>query len=100
MSKKASNNLTLVVNAEYFAQIKSGEKTEEYRLYTPYWQKRIEGYDFDQLILTNGYPKKTDLDRRLVFPWRGFTKKTITHPQFGQGPVEVFAIKLEQAEAN
>ena len=26
--------------------------------------------------------------------WRGYTIKTITHPHFGEGPVQVFAIKV------
>lgn len=29
-------NLQLAVNGEYFDQMKSGEKTEEYRLVNPY----------------------------------------------------------------
>ncbi|ESS94834.1 hypothetical protein L342_1967 [Escherichia coli CE516] len=34
-------NLQLAVNGEYFDQMKSGEKTEEYRLCNDYWDKRI-----------------------------------------------------------
>lgn len=30
-------NLQLAVNGEYFDQMKSGEKTEEYRMVNPYW---------------------------------------------------------------
>ena len=34
-------NLQLAVNGEYFDQMKSGEKTEEYRLVNPYWCRRL-----------------------------------------------------------
>ena len=86
--------LTLPLKAEYFDAIAAGTKPEEYRLCTPYWCKRLEGRTFDAVTVTKGYPAKNDAARRLTFPWRGFTKKTITHPHFGVAPVEVFAIKV------
>jgi hypothetical protein len=68
-------DLTLAVKREYFEQIQSGEKTEEYRLLNEYWQKKLRqkywtnGYPelkeeffdkkFDRAIITLGYPKKT-----------------------------------------
>jgi hypothetical protein len=87
-------DLILPLNAKYFNQIKSGDKTEEYRLCNAYWRKRIEGKTYDRLILTLGYPKKDDSERRLVIPWKGYTKRTITHPHFGENPVAVYAIKV------
>ncbi|MCY1167802.1 hypothetical protein D9M73_77750 [compost metagenome] len=86
--------LTLPVKGIYFDQIKAGTKTEEYRLCTPYWRKRLEGRTYDQVEVTKGYPKRGDAARRLIRPWRGFTVKTITHEHFGPYPVEVFAIKV------
>ena len=86
-------DLTIAVNGEYFDQIKAGTKTEEYRLCTVYWKKRMERY-YDRLILTRGYPKKTDTDKRLEFKWQGAVIKTITHPHFGTQPVAVYAIPL------
>ncbi|BEG43294.1 hypothetical protein VET9_11420 [Escherichia coli] len=34
-------NLQLAVNGEYFDQMKSGEKTEEYRLCNDYWKSAL-----------------------------------------------------------
>ncbi len=87
-------DLTLPLKGIYFDQIKAGEKTEEYRLVTSYWIRRLEGRRYGRIILTRGYPKKDDADRRIVLPWRGCPTKTITHPHFGPHPVEVYAIKL------
>lgn len=90
--------LTLPLNGVYFDQIKAGTKTEEYRLVTPFWRKRIEGRTYDRIVLTRGYPKASDHARRLTLPWRGWAVKTITHPHFGADPVEVFAIRVADAD--
>ena len=84
--------LRLALKGIYFDQIKSGEKTEEFRLLTPYWAKRLEGRVYDQIELTRGYPARADLEKRLIRPWRGFRKITLTHEHFGPEPVEVYAI--------
>ncbi|WCZ56991.1 hypothetical protein K56_051 [Salmonella phage Kenya-K56] len=88
-------NLQLAVKGEYFDAIKSGEKTEEYRLVNGYWRKRLVGRDFDRLIITKGYPKRDDASRRIECKYRGYEIKEITRPHFGNAPVEVFAIKVE-----
>lgn len=89
-----NKTLTLRVKAQYFNAIKSGEKTEEFRLVTPYWQTRIERKNFDTISVILGYPPATDTSKVLVFPWNGYEVKTITHPEFGPSPVAVYAIKL------
>lgn len=88
--------LHLPLKREYFEAIRDGTKTEEYRLCTPYWQKRLYSPfgSYDQIILTLGYPARDDAARRLVRPWRGYTIKTITHPHFGTEPVQVYAIDV------
>lgn len=86
--------LQLAVNGEYFDAMKSGEKTEEYRLVNAYWGKRLFGRDYDRLIITRGYPRKDDASRRIDIPYDGFEIKTITHPHFGDKPVKVYAIKV------
>lgn len=88
--------LQLAVKQEYFDQIKAGTKTEEYRLCTPYWERRLNHahVKFGELIITSGYPKRGDPERTLSFPYVGWSRKTITHPHFGPDPVEVFAIKI------
>lgn len=85
--------LKLAVKRKYFEQIKSGEKTEEYRLCTPYWEKRLSK-PYNQLIITLGYPKREDPERNLFFPYVGWQRKTITHEHFNNKPCEVFAIIL------
>lgn len=91
------STLTIPVNGIYFDQIASGEKGEEYRLVTPYWTTRLVGRSYDAICLTRGYPRADDASRRLTLPWRGFTRKTITHEHFGPKPVEVFAIDVRPA---
>lgn len=86
--------LTLPLKREYFDAIRAGTKTEEFRLYTPFWRKRLEGREFDQIVLTLGYPARDNSARRIARPWSGYTIKTITHPHFGPDPVQVFAIDL------
>lgn len=86
--------LILPVKRIYFEQIASGEKPEEFRLANAYWTKRLEGKQYSRVIVTLGYPKRTDTARRIEFPWRGFTKQTITHEHFGPDPVEVYAIRV------
>lgn len=87
-------DLVLPLRAIYFDQIKAGTKPEEFRLVTPFWRRRLEGRTFDRIVLTLGYPKRDDHDRRLIRPWRGYRVITITHPHFGSDPVQVFAIDV------
>lgn len=86
--------LILPVKRVYFEQIASGEKPEEFRLANAFWAKRLEGKQYSRVIVTLGYPTRTDTSRRLEFPWQGFTRRTITHPHFGSDPVDVYAIKV------
>lgn len=86
--------LVLPVKRVYFEQIRDCSKSEEFRLTTPYWTRRIEGRTYDKVEITLGYPAAGDKSRRIVRPWRGYSIKTITHPHFGQSPVRVFAIKV------
>jgi hypothetical protein len=88
--------LHLPLKREYFDAIRAGIKLEEFRLRTPHWCKRLESRQYNQIVLTLGYPSRDDHARRIVLPWRGYTIKTITHPHFGPNPVEVFAINLTE----
>lgn len=85
--------LTLNVKTEYFDAIRDRVKTEEYRLVKPYWSKRLKK-DYDEIYILCGYPRKDDQSKRLVFPYRGWIRKEITHKHFGIAPVQVFAIQL------
>ena len=86
--------LVLPLKAEYFHQIRSGEKVEEYRLVNDYWAKRLVGRHYGRIVLTLGYPKADDWERRILKPWRGYAIRTIQHPHFGPEPVRVFAINV------
>lgn len=102
--------LHLPLKREYFEAIRDGAKTEEYRLCTAFWERRlsrksryhdtlVEGAIavprfFDRIVLTLGYPARDDHTRRLERPWMGYTIKTITHPHFGPEPVTVYAITV------
>jgi hypothetical protein len=87
-------NLVLHLKKKYFDQIKAGDKTEEYREVKPYWVERLEGREYENIVLFMGYPKAEETDKCIVRPWTGYTRKTITHENFGTSPVEVFAIRL------
>ena len=87
-------SLILPLKRVYFDEIADGTKTQEYRLVNAYWTKRLVGRSFDQIILTLGYPPRDCESRRIIKPWRGFSRITIAHPHFGADPVEVFAIEV------
>ena len=89
------STLHLPMKGEYFDQIKAGTKPDEFRLANDYWRKRLVGRTYDLIELTRGYPKRGDAERRLVLPYRGYRLTTITHPHFGDQPVEVFAINVQ-----
>lgn len=88
------STLTIPLKSIYFDQIKVGTKTQEFRLVTPFWARRIRFKHFDFITFTKGYPAQDDAERRLTFPWRGYEVKVIQHEHFGPDPVEVFAINI------
>lgn len=93
--------LILPLKGIYFDQIKSGEKPEEYREATPYWEKRLQGRDYDYVVLTRGYPKGGGVEgeTRLTREWRGYRRAVIKHPHFGEGATSVFAIDVSREAA-
>jgi len=95
------SDLVIHVRKIYFDQIKSGEKTEEYRKYSKYWLKRLRdgsGRDriFDQILIACGYPSKSDHEKWLSFPMDEIVVKKVISPEFGKRPVQVFAISLKK----
>lgn len=56
--------LTLPLKKQWFDLIKAGIKKEEYRETSAYWTSRLLK---DCLVLTLGYPKADDTERRLEF---------------------------------
>jgi hypothetical protein len=85
--------LRLHLKTEYFNAIKSGEKPFEYRLRS-IWESRIAGKPWTEIELLLGYPKKGDESRTIHRAWNGYEIKTLTHPHFGDKPVEVLAIDV------
>jgi hypothetical protein len=47
--------LHLILHRDPFAQIAAGTKRTEYRDYTPYWRRRLEGRHYDVIHFRNGY---------------------------------------------
>lgn len=84
------------LKTEYFEDIQKGLKKEEYRLYKDYWIKRLVGKEYRNIIIKKGYPKKNDDSKSIILPWSGYLIKEITHPEFGDLPVKVFAIILNK----
>ena len=87
-------DLILPLKRKWFEKIKAGEKPEEYRLDNEYWRKRLVGKTFDRVIVTLGYPKRDDNERRIIFPYRGYEMKTIVSEEWQGKPQRVFAIRL------
>lgn len=53
--------LDLPLKKEWYDMIESGEKREEYRAITPYWQKRLSGKEYTHVRFRYGYTKRTML---------------------------------------
>ena len=92
--------LVLPLKRLYFEQIAKGEKPEEFRRVTPYWERRLEGKEFDVVELTLGYPPAGDPHRRLKRRWKGLRRIRLQHPHFGPEEVEVYAIDVSEALAH
>lgn len=91
-------DLHLNLKAEYFQQIRDNAKPEEYRQAVDYWKKRLIHRTYGRIILKSGYPSKDQKDRILYRRWNGCTEKTITHPEFGDRPVDVIAIDVSKEQ--
>lgn len=85
-------DLVLNLKKEYFDQIRSGEKTEEYREFKPFWIKRLMGKKFTGIQIKLGYPKKGEKGKKLRYCWSGYNIKKVN--LMGEGVKTVFAIPL------
>ena len=45
--------LKLVLTDHWFEEIKSGRKTHEYRNFTPYWENRLQKFEFHKGTLSS-----------------------------------------------
>ena len=88
--------LYLRLKGKWWRQIRDDEKPDEYRLKTEYWRKRLEGRHYDEIHVIHGYPKREDTTKRIRVVWNAYTETTIISEEFGDQPVEVFAIDLRE----
>ena len=61
--------LILHLHRPWFEAIAMGYKRYEFREVTPYWKKRLEGREYDQVLLHNGYHPT---DPMLVMAYEGY----------------------------
>jgi hypothetical protein len=95
MESSGTNKLILHVRRRYFILIAEGKKAFEYRLVTPYWEKRLLGREYEYIEIHCGYPKKGDRSRIIRRQWNGFVViEDFVHEEFGSDPVRVFAIDV------
>lgn len=92
-------DLYLSVTGKYFKAIRAGIKPLEFREMTDYWKKRLEGREYDNIIIAHGYPKKDDHTRRITLPWRGYDTVELYHPHFDQKIQRVYAIYLQDPKS-
>ena len=52
-----NNTLHLVLKRKYFERIFNGTKTTEYRDFTEYWKKRIDGKHYTHIKFQLAYSK-------------------------------------------
>lgn len=84
------NLLFIILKGEYFHQIAAGTKTEEYRITSEYWAKKIIDHHYSHIIFQLGYSATAP---RMIIEYLGYEKKNISSVVYN-GQVEVFALKL------
>lgn len=87
-------NLTLHLKKKWWDQIHSGKKKAEYRLATPYWKKRLEGRDYEHIILKLGYPKEDNDSRSMIFAWNGASLTNVISSEWNYESKRVYEIPL------
>lgn len=85
------NKLFIIIKKQYFDEILSGKKKNEYRLVTPYWVKKIANKEYSSIVFQNGYNKNA---LRLEAEYFGYSIRNIRHEFFGNDEVCVFDLKL------
>lgn len=95
--------LHLHVKKEYWEQVRDKLKNKEYRIIKPYWTNKLYHRTLKSYTKTYRYSKRDyDLiyyylgytNHKLIFEYNGFARTTIKHKEFGDKPVNVFAIDL------
>jgi len=90
--------LTLNLKSEFYYQIESGEKKNEFRDFKPIWKKRLIGRHYNVIEICRGYPEKGDLENRMWFIYQGYHFVFLRyHPVTGEEqniPYQMFSIPL------
>jgi hypothetical protein len=84
--------LFIILKGEYFHQIAAGSKTEEYRITSDYWAKKIIDRHYSHIVFQLGYSATA---ARMTVEYLGYEKKFISSVIYN-GQVQVFALKLGQ----
>ena len=82
--------LHLILKKEWFDKIENGTKTIEYREKTPYWDNRLKK-SFSTVLFQLGYSKDA---KRMTAQIKKIQVEIISHPFFGNQPIEVYAIYI------
>ena len=93
MIVKNLETLHLNLYGNYFDQIESGEKKEEYREITPYWNRRITNVinsGVKTITFSNGYAKNR---RQMVVELKSI-ERGIGNPNWGAPQHCVYILKL------
>jgi len=73
--------LSLNLHREFFDAIADGTKTTEYREYKPYWTRRLDGREYDEIHFRNGYATSAPFMRvecrGIKVEGRGATKRYV-----------------------
>lgn len=80
--------LHLVLKYEWYDMIESGEKPEEYRDITPYWDKRLNK-EFDAICFHRAYTNTTQLFK-LKQKIKGYGETKLGAPEL----IQVWILKL------
>ena len=84
------SKLFIIVKNQYFQDIVSGNKTREYRRYTPYWISRIVEREYTHIIFQNGYNSA----KRVQVSYLGYEVQTLQLDFFGPLPIKLFILKI------
>lgn len=79
--------LRLPIQKKWLDKIISGEKTSDYREIKPYWNNRLEGREYDEVVLTVNYKEAA------LYQIKKIEKTTETNDL---GLPEVWAVRLGQ----
>lgn len=90
LNENSSSILQLVLKGQWFKMILSGEKKEEYREITPYWDKRLDNKKYDYVRFRWGYETKSPT---ILIECKGIQKGGIGVPEWGWDN-ECYIIKL------